>query len=483
MPPPDSHRTRNRNPTPRANFIPKDARGAALDRILSQSRKFPDLLLGGPEVEHLDARDAAFSRAIELAAIRRWTTITACLRPHLTKHWHLLEKPIQAALVGGTAQILFMSVPPHAAVDGCVEWTKQALRPGAAGFVNAVLRKIAASVVEVLPHGTADILDRKRRDLLPMSDGSALRLNAEVFSEDHAARLAEQTAIGRELLLQWIAQFGWERAVECALHTLVEPPIIVTPVDDCTDHPHLSAHASKGFAVWSGPHSELVAWLEADPTRARRVQDPTSAESVANGARFLQNPPKVIVDLCAGRGTKTRQLAQLFPNATVLATDPDPVRFACLEELANGHPTIRALDPEALLREAAGNTDFLILDVPCSNTGVLARRPEARFRFSKKRLDSVLGKQRDISDPAIGLLKTGGVLVYATCSIETAENIRQAKRLAKVHALSLIVDERILPSGIPGCTPQSYSDGGFHAVFVKQAGSTIRAATIEDEPE
>ena len=446
-----------------------------------QTRRFPDLALGGPDVAHLDPRDAAFARAIELAAIRRWTTITACIRPHLSKAWHLLEKPIQAALVGGTAQLLFMSVPPHAAVDGSVEWVKRALRPGAAAFVNAVLRKVADNIAETLPFGAPEILDRKRRDLIPLADGSAIRLHKDVFSEEHATRLAEQTAVGRELLLQWIAQFGWDEAVNCALHTLVESPIVVTPCGDAANHPHMQPHSQEGFAVWTGPHDAMLAWLAEDTTRTRRVQDSTSAECVASAARHLFHAPSLIVDLCAGRGTKTRQLAALYPNATVLATDPDPVRFASLAQLAEGHPNIRALDPESLLREAAGRTDLLILDVPCSNTGVLARRAEARFRFAKKRLDSVIAKQRDISDPAVGLLKTGGLLVYTTCSIEAAENIRQAKRLAKVHELSLILDRLILPTGIPGAPLETYADGGFHALLVKQSGGALRAAPVDNE--
>ncbi len=445
------------------------------------ARRFPDLPLGGPDVAELDARDAAFARAIELTAIRRWTTITACIRPHLSKAWHLLEKPIQAALVGGTAQLLFMSVPPHAAVDGSVEWVKRALRPGAAAFVNAVLRKVADNIAEELPVGASEILDRKRRDLIPLSNGGAIRLKSEVFSEEHATRLAEQTSVGRELLLQWIAQFGWDAAVACALHTLVEPPIVVTPSGNASTNPHMRPHSKEGFALWTGPHDAMLQWLADDSTLARRVQDSTSAESVAMAARHLFQAPRLIVDLCAGRGTKTRQLAALYPSATVLATDPDPVRFASLCELAQGHPSIRALDPEALLREAAGRTDLLVLDVPCSNTGVLARRAEARYRFAKKRLDSVLGKQREIADPAVGLLQAGGMLLYTTCSIETAENTRQAKRLAKVHDLSLIVDRLVLPSGVPGEAPEAYADGGYHALLVKHSGGAIRAASTQDD--
>ena len=121
------------------------AREIALERILSQAMRFPDLDIEQFDVRGmLDPRDAALARAIEHAVVRRYLTLIACVRPHLTKNWPLLEKPIQAALLAGAAQILFLDrVPAAAAVDASVEWTKRRLRPGAGGLVNAVLRKLA----------------------------------------------------------------------------------------------------------------------------------------------------------------------------------------------------------------------------------------------------------------------------------------------------------------------------------------------------
>jgi len=79
----------------------------------------------------------------------------------------------------------------------------------------------------------------------------------------------------------------------------------------------------------------------------------------------------------------------------------------------------------------------------------------------------VLELQQAIADPAVGLLAPEGLLVYATCSIERAENEAQVKRLATRHALAKIVERGILPEGIPGDAPARYRDGGYHAVLVK----------------
>ena len=452
------------------------ARELALERVLAQTLRFPDLDFAqssdaraavGRDAS-MDPRDAALARAIELAVVRRYLTLIACVRPHLAKNWPLLEKPIQAALLAGAAQILFLDrVPAPAAVDACVEWTKRRLRPGAGGLVNAVLRKVAANVAERLPAGDEAIGDHSRRDLVPLADGSALRMSSPVFSEDAAYALAERTSHSRELVVHWIGAFGFREAMRLATHDLVEAPIIVTPFDAADPRVAAGAvaHDEPGFGVWTGTHVELTALLAESP--ALRVQDPTSAATVATLASHLPQAPRRIVDLCAGRGTKTRQLASLFPDAEILATDTDQARFRALAQLAASNPRVRALAPEALFREAAGSTDVLLLDVPCSNSGVLARRPEARYRFSKARTQSVAELQRMICDPAIGLLALKGVAMYATCSIERGENEVQVRRLASRFGMSTVVERSILPDGAPGESPSRYRDGGYHALLAR----------------
>ena len=456
------------------------AREIALERILAQAMRFPDLdfsprsgpLAGAERSRVADPRDAALSRAIEHAVVRRYLTLIACIRPHLTKNWPLLEKPIQAALLAGAAQILFLDrVPAAAAVDASVEWTKRRLRPGAGGLVNAVLRKVAGSVAERIPAGEDAVLDHTRRDIVPLADGGALRLSVLAFSEDAAAAIAEKTSHARELVLHWIGAFGFKETQRIALHDLVEAPLIVTPFDagDARLAAHTSPHEDAGFGVWTGTHAELTALLAEMP--GLRVQDPTACATVEvlrdTLVPAIGREPRLIVDLCAGRGTKTRQLAELFPNASILATDPDQARFESLARLRERHANVRPLGHEMLFREAAGKADLVLLDVPCSNSGVLARRPEARYRFTKARTQSVIELQQKIADPAMGLLAPKAAVLYATCSIEHAENGAQARRLANRHTLVPVLDRTIMPAGLPGEPLARYRDGGFHTLLVR----------------
>jgi 16S rRNA (cytosine967-C5)-methyltransferase len=454
------------------------AREVALERVLTQALRFPDLditpfdprALAGHDV--LDARDAGLARAIEHAVVRRYLTLIACIRPHLTKKWPLLEKPVQAALLAGAAQILFLDrVPPSAAVDASVEWTKRRLRPGAGGLVNAVLRKVAGSIVERLAGDNALArelnLDHTRRDIVPLADGGAIRLSVEAFSEDAAACLSEKTSHARDLILHWVGAFGFKEAVRLAMHDLVEAPMTITGFDPNSPAmlDRIAPHDAPGFAIWLGSHTELTDAMTTNPQL--RVQDPTACATVAGLAKLLPNSPSLVVDLCAGRGTKTRQLATMFPNATIMATDPEENRFDALAKLRERYPNIRPLSPQSIFREAAGKADLLLLDVPCSNSGVLARRPEASYRFSKGRTASVIELQQNICDPAMGLLAPKGVVIYATCSIERGENETQVKRLASRFGLSLVVERTIMPTGMPGESAARYADGGYHALLTK----------------
>jgi 16S rRNA (cytosine967-C5)-methyltransferase len=175
--------------------------------------------------------------------------------------------------------------------------------------------------------------------------------------------------------------------------------------------------------------------------------------------------PGLIVDYCAGRGTKTRQLAVTHPAAQIVATDPDRQRFKELKATFEGHERVRVVDFREM-DEFAGQADLLLLDVPCSNAGVLARRPEARYRYRPELFESIEKLQREIIGASSRLLKRDGdrvtgTLVYSTCSIEPSENEEQAAWAAKTLGMNVERTELTLPGG-DGTT---YHDGGFFAIL------------------
>jgi 16S rRNA (cytosine967-C5)-methyltransferase len=460
------------NPAANPMNDPSPARVAALDRLARQARRFPDLEFvdsgAAPTADGaaLSGRDVALARAIEHAVVHRWGTLAACARACIDRRWENVDERAQAALLAGAAQILlFGNQADHAVVDDTVEWTKRKGRRGAAGFVNAVLRKMVAlrgaivSGPDAAPRAWAN-----RRDVLPLADGRALQLTREVFSGDPVARLAEQTSHGEDLLLHWMNVAGRDRCLQRAVHGLVDAPTIVTvpPGALAPGSAHaadLVPHQQPGFFVWQGDHAGLIALLAAFP--AARVQDPGSAHPVrvAQGLR-----PKVILDACAGRGTKTRQWAELFPDAEVVATDVDGNRLRSLALAFEGHPRVKVTTPEGL-RRVVGKVDLLALDVPCSNTGVLPRRPEAKYRFNRERLDSVVRLQKSIVEDHRLLLAPGAAVLYSTCSLESMENERQVEWASKRLGIPVARSEAQEPRGMPGDPPTAYSDGSFAALL------------------
>jgi 16S rRNA (cytosine967-C5)-methyltransferase len=453
---------------------PNDAReiDPARDRVCGwlahQAKVFPDLEMSDPDESGLSSLDAAFAHAIYGAAIRRWRTL-ATLLDHVMAPRTLtgIDPLVRGVLLCGLAQVYFLDrVPRHSAIDEAVEWSKQRVRTDAGKFVNAVLRRSA----DLLRDPTKPVEAWEgRRDQVPLSSGGALRLREEIFPEDPAERAAAQCSIGVGVVRRWFERLGAERGGALALHTLVDAPIMINamhaqrpfgPIDG-----PLRQHEDRGMWVFDGSTVELVGLLRSRPDVW--VQDAASVRPV--GA-LADVDPAVIVDLCAGRGTKTRQLASMFPRAKIVATDADPERLESLRAVFRGSTQVRTPEIPDVEKhvDGLGGADAVLLDVPCSNTGVFARRVEARYRLNGEMLGRLSETQRRILTRGRALVRPGGVIVYATCSVEPEENQEQSKWAASELKLKLARSEWCAPSGLPGEAASGYRDGSFFAVLAAE---------------
>lgn len=435
----------------------RSARSLALDHLRRLAKRFPDLPLEEPDTAGLDARDAALARAIVHAVIRQWITLETVVRSRIERPWERVQPEARAALMVGAAQMFLMDrIPDHAAVDGAVGWIKRRVNQRAAGFVNAVLRRLIDLRGELITIPAE--LNLARTDL-PRGDGTMWRLREEVFAQPEAARLAEQTSHPESLIAAWTSMFGVDEARRIALHDLLQPPVILADVPRDVRNPLLGPHEQPGFAVFTGSMHELGSLLAEHP--GMRVQDPASAAAIE-----IARGPAVrrIADLCAGRGTKTAQLAATFPDAEIVAADPDRARAEVLRAAFADHPRVRIIDPERWIDEPP-DFDLIVLDVPCSNTGVLARRIEAKHRWSAERVDGLVGLQRAVIAEGLRLRAPAGRLLYTTCSLEKMENERQAEWIAHWHPLRVEAQRRTMPRGLPGDPPAVYHDGGFAALL------------------
>jgi len=449
---------------------PPSARTVAYARLAHDAADFPDLVPAELETGDLDPREAALAHAIHDTVVRRWWTLQAIITPGLSKPFVEVEPAVRGALLAGAAQLVFFDrIPAHAAISETVEWAKRAVRPGAGGLVNAVLRRVAELVGE-----TRTFRDTYSgaRDEIPLADGRALVLAREVLPADELARLSAAASIAKPLLESWRETHGdqpgrgWR---DLALHTLASPPVTLSirhataPVLDVEPHA-TDVPGAEGFARFTGPMSAL------GPLLASRddiwVQDAASGEAIHSVSDLA---PRVVVDLCAGKGTKTRQLARTFPDAEIVATDTDAPRLATLRRVFEGggaaHGRVRVLGFDEVLDDCLGRADLVVLDVPCSNTGVLARRPEAKYRAMTRQHERLTDTQRQIVADAIRLLAPSGAILYSTCSLQPEENQAIARWAKTWHGFTISRERVTLPAGLPGDPPSCYRDGSYSVLL------------------
>lgn len=435
-------------------MAPTTPRHLVASRVAQRARQFPQLYPQRLRTGELGGRDLALAHAIDQAVARRWLTLAAVLQSQLSRPWDRLQPVVQSALLVGAAQLLLLErLPDHAVINESVAWVKQR-SSAAAGIVNAVLRRVAGLRRDRSHDGGRPPLSRHD---LPLHDGRVLHLTEPVFDEDLLSRLGQQTSHPPGLLSGWYERYGPAEASRLACHDLVHPPIIVTGVP-AGPGSGLDDHDEPGFAVLDGP-TAVETFLARHP--GARVQDPASAAAVAATHEMA---PDLIVDVCAGRGTKTRQLAEVHPQARIVASDANPHRLAALRELFDGHDHVRVVEPEGLL-ELAGRADLVVVDPPCTNTAVLGRRVEAKYRFGPGTLRQLEELQRQITADALRLLAGSGILLYSTCSLEPQENERQIEWVQRWHGL--YPDRQVIrpPRGQPGEPPSRYRGGCFFGLL------------------
>ncbi len=393
-----------------------------------------------------DPRDIELGARIETATIKNLLWIN-----HLVIHF--AERPLKKIdprirkIIGiAMAQILFLDRIPHsAAVDEAVKQARRFGRTSAAGFVNAILRRAARGPLPDLP-------------------------SAEDNPREHA-RLA--LSHPPELFDRIVELIGTNDALRMCQHNNRRPPTIlrlaqnISPDDLKVDGVTITPHERAGMVViHPTPHARLTEWSTSGIAQA---QDPTSA---AVAELCAVRPGMRILDRCCGLGTKTLQLREILgESGQIIAIDPDARRIDTLRRLIEqrGYSNIHVVQGSRLADGSElttpGSFDRILIDAPCSNSGVLARRSAARYFQSNEALASLETLQSEILTDTLPALAPNGLLIYSTCSIWPEENERLIKRFLEAHSrLALRTERTTLPS-FESENPGHYHDGGYVAVL------------------
>ncbi len=383
-----------------------------LDEILSRS-----LAVGW--MFNLPQRDRALTRAIVATALRRRGQIDAVLDRFLDRGLPKNAGALYPILLSAAAQLIFLKTPPHAAIDLAVRTAQGDARARRYDkLVNAVLRRVASE-----------------------GEGIAASLNA--------ARINTPDW----LWTRWLSFYGETRAYEIAAANLVEPPLDVTVKRD----PELWAERLEGRVLPTGSVRLLakgrIEQLPGYTQGAWWVQDTAAALP----ARLLGPVAgSCVADLCAAPGGKTAQLASA--GASVVAVDISERRLRMLtENLARLGLEATTIAADAANWSPEMHFDAVLLDAPCTATGTIRRHPDIPYLKSAKDIEDMTALQARLLDNAARLLKPGGRLVYATCSLEPEEGEAQiAALLARNPDLAL---EPIFPEEVFGQTDWVPSSG------------------------
>ena len=337
--PPNPHHLFKLNP-PYENA--RIAVAASIARVVD---KFPQLPPTPLDTTGLSPLDASLATAIHRTVLQRWITLEFLITQYLKagKPIQSLETPVRAVLLTAAAQIVFMTrIPSYAVVDESVTITRKFVRPKAAGLVNAVLRRIAELVDSFDP----DTPWAPAPNALPLDTGT-ITLTKPILpdpQEDLVNHLVLATSHPRRLPRRWIKEYSAEQTIALCHHNSLTPPVLVITEPDFVPDENANEydiHTSPNFLVWRGTHAELSDFLS--QSIHRRVQDPAHTKAVLSTANLNITSA---LDFCAGRGTKTRQLASLHPNATIISTDVDANRRRDLVLVPRELPNVLVVEPE-----------------------------------------------------------------------------------------------------------------------------------------
>lgn len=360
------------------------ARSVAFDllrAVLTKQRPLEEAMAAHDGFRILPDRDRGFARKLTATVLRRLGQVDFVIDQFLERPLPERANAVRDILRLGTVQLLFFGTGAHAAVDSAVTLTESRGHTKFKGLVNAVLRRISER------------------------------------GEVCLAAAPETMNISEWLTVSWTGAYGEEAVAGIAASFAEEPPLDITVKSD------LEGWAEKLEAqilptgtlrrAFDGPVSGMAGYSEG----GWWVQDAAAALP----AKLLGDiDGKSVVDLCAAPGGKTAQLVSA--GATVIAVDRSAKRLKTLEgnlaRLGLGAGTVAA---DATQWQPTEQVDAVLLDAPCSATGTLRRHPDIPHLKSPSDVAKLSGLQARLIDASIAMLKPGGVLIYATCSIQPEE--------------------------------------------------------------
>lgn len=375
----------------------------------------------------------------------------------------------------GTYELIYCpSTEQYAIVNEAVASAKATGGAKQSGFVNAVLRQIARHII----NRQAPLTQTDAGCVLPQSPATGCQFDT-AFLPDYQVSPTEYLStvfsLPEWLVAGWLAEFGEESTWHICFASHQRPGVYIRPNRLRTTIEALMEKLGAAEVEFEiVPDSEMI--------RIKSPRDVTQLPGFTEGRFTIQDitaskpvkmlnpqPDWTILDLCAAPGTKTAQLAEATGEAKIVATDIDNRRLEMVKENITrlGMNSVDIVPYDRLVNskfEILHSTfDCVLLDVPCSNTGVLARRVEARYRINPGTIRELTRVQGGLLKTAAEMIRPGGKICYSTCSIQRCENSELIENFLKKNKnFTLEAEQLTLPSA------EGFShDGGYAAILTK----------------
>ena len=381
-----------------------------------------------------------FAMELALGVCRRHLYLQYFLKT-LVKKMPSLE--VATVLEMGIFQMFFMEIPDHAAVSTSVELAKAAnLQEGSARLVNAVLHAARKSGLPALP-------------------------------PQKVRRVSIENSVPEWLVRRWFDIYGGTRAEALAKATLERPVEWIRVNLQKTSAPVIAQKLGiTGASILYDRYIQVPA--------DAKLKTILESESFAKGEFSLQNPSAYEVvklldlkpglkvwDACAAPGGKAALMAEMDSSLDILASDVSESRVLKMRDVVDrlGLTNVRVECVDALSSQTSRSFDRILLDVPCSNMGVIARRPESVYRMTPESVKELAELQYSILQSASTKLAPGGIIVYATCSPDPEETTKIVNRFVKENSGFEKAGDAVLPGA-----EDSRFDGFFaQALRLKEA--------------
>jgi 16S rRNA (cytosine967-C5)-methyltransferase len=375
----------------------------------------------------------------------------------------------------GVYELIFNSATPeYSIINEAVENAKAIAGRKQTGFVNAVLRQITRHI-QNRQISLSSVYDERT---LPQTPLAGCRFDKDILpdpQESPAEYLAAAFSLPGWLIADWLAEFGAEKTQNICFASnrkpgiYARPNILKTTLQQFSEkfrQANIDYEITPDGAMLKIKSPKTVPELPGFAQGLFTVQDITASYPVN-----MLSPAADwrILDLCAAPGTKTTQLAELTGDkAKIIATDTDKKRLEKVTENTArlGLNSISTIEYENLQKTFdTASFDAVLLDVPCSNTGVLARRIEARYRIRPGTIKDLAKTQAELLQTAAAMLKPKGKICYSTCSIQKDENADLIKNFLRLNpAFELESELLTLPSA------ETFDhDGGYVAILNRNA--------------